>query len=290
MRLGLALGHWGRARGGEDLALTDAAERLGFDVVWAGDAYGADAPGTLSWLAAQSQGLALGTRALGISSRPPQATATLADTLSVLSQGRMRLGLDAGGNVRGARSYIEAVREAMREPVPIFLVGDSDDTLQLARDVADGVLLTGLDPSGDARRAVSATTTRRFEVDVRVAVSLDADVPCALDRLRPWLAHRLSGIVPRTDSDALHEAALRLGVGEAAAVVRRLYAIGRVEEAVRAVPAQLIDAVALVGPADRIGERLRRYAGGDVTRLSLTPYAESSERRVEALDVVARSR
>jgi alkanesulfonate monooxygenase SsuD/methylene tetrahydromethanopterin reductase-like flavin-dependent oxidoreductase (luciferase family) len=53
--------------------------------------------------------------------------------------------------------------------------------------------------------------------------------------------------------------AKRLGFEEAAVRIQDLYLEGRKDEAMAAVPAELIDACHLVGPADRIRERLQRW-------------------------------
>lgn len=69
MRLGLNLGY---LVGAEDpqgqLRLTRHAEALGFDVVWAAEAYGSDSPTVLSWLAAQTSRIGLGS---GVMQIPP---------------------------------------------------------------------------------------------------------------------------------------------------------------------------------------------------------------------------
>ncbi|MEN3359649.1 MAG: hypothetical protein V7637_3631, partial [Mycobacteriales bacterium] len=43
MRLGLNLGYWGAGNDADNLALAREADRLGFSVVWAAEAYGSDA-------------------------------------------------------------------------------------------------------------------------------------------------------------------------------------------------------------------------------------------------------
>ena len=51
MRLGLNLGYWGAGNDAGNLALAQEADRLGYSVVWAAEAYGSDAPTVLSWVA-----------------------------------------------------------------------------------------------------------------------------------------------------------------------------------------------------------------------------------------------
>jgi len=98
MRLGLNLGY---LVGAEDpqgqLRLTTHAEALGFDVVWAAEAYGSDSPTVLAWLAGQTRRIAVGSAVMQIPARTPAMTAMTAASLDVLSGGRFRLGLGVSG-------------------------------------------------------------------------------------------------------------------------------------------------------------------------------------------------
>jgi F420-dependent oxidoreductase-like protein len=98
VRLGLNLGY---LVGAEDprgqLRLTQHAEALGFDVVWAAEAYGSDSPTVLAWLAAQTSRIHVGSGVMQIPARTPAMTAMTAASLDVLSGGRFRLGLGVSG-------------------------------------------------------------------------------------------------------------------------------------------------------------------------------------------------
>ena len=128
MRLGLSLGYqtaW--TTPADHLALTREAERLGYDVVWAAEAYGSDSPSVLAWLAGQTSRIDLGAAVMQIPARTPAATAMTAATVDAVSGGRFRLGLGVSGpqvsegwhGVRFAaplartREYVEIVRMAL---------------------------------------------------------------------------------------------------------------------------------------------------------------------------------
>ncbi|MEK7382404.1 MAG: LLM class flavin-dependent oxidoreductase, partial [Elusimicrobiota bacterium] len=73
------------------------ADRLGYDSVWAAEAYGSDAVTTITCVAAQTQRIRVGTAIMQIPARTPTLTATTAVTLDQLSGGRFLLGLGVSG-------------------------------------------------------------------------------------------------------------------------------------------------------------------------------------------------
>ncbi|WP_068176702.1 LLM class flavin-dependent oxidoreductase [Mycobacterium sp. UM_CSW] len=73
------------------------AEGLGLDVCWVAEAWGADAPSALGYLAARTERMLLGSGVLQLGVRSPVMVAQTAITLSNLSNGRFLLGLGASG-------------------------------------------------------------------------------------------------------------------------------------------------------------------------------------------------
>jgi F420-dependent oxidoreductase-like protein len=98
VRLGVMLGYFGSGTSARELLeLVREAERLGYDSAWAAEAYGSDAATVLSWLAAQTSTIGLGSAVFQIPARSPAMTAMTAATLDQLSGGRFRLGLGLSG-------------------------------------------------------------------------------------------------------------------------------------------------------------------------------------------------
>ncbi|MEE1929198.1 LLM class F420-dependent oxidoreductase [Streptomyces sp. TRM 70351] len=127
MRLGINLGYWGAGMDQDNLAVAREADRLGYAVCWAAEAYGSDAPTVLSWVAAQTERIDVGSGIFQIPARTPAMTAMTAATLDSLSGGRFRLGLGVSGPqvsegwygvkfdkpLARTREYVEIVRKAM---------------------------------------------------------------------------------------------------------------------------------------------------------------------------------
>jgi F420-dependent oxidoreductase-like protein len=129
MKLGVHIGYWGLGLTSQDqLEIVQEAERLGYDSVWAAEAYGSDAATVLAWLAGQTSTIKLGSAIFQIPGRSAAMTAMTAATIDQLSGGRMLLGLGSSGpqvsegwhGVRFARQllrtreYVDVVRMALR--------------------------------------------------------------------------------------------------------------------------------------------------------------------------------
>jgi F420-dependent oxidoreductase-like protein len=128
MRLGLNLGYWGAGNDANNLELAREADRLGFSVAWAAEAYGSDVPTVLAWVAAQTTRMDVGSAILQIPARQPTMAAMTAATLDSLSGGRFRLGLGVSGPqvsegwygvkfdkpLARTREYVDIVKAALR--------------------------------------------------------------------------------------------------------------------------------------------------------------------------------
>jgi F420-dependent oxidoreductase-like protein len=140
MRLGLNLGYWG-AMPIDNVALAQEADRLGFHSVWTAEAYGSDAVTPLTWLAAQTKRINVGTAIMQMPARSPAMTAMTAATLDLLTKGRFLLGLGMSGpqvvegwhgNLYGkplerTREYVSIVRTILKREVPLEHHGEHYD-------------------------------------------------------------------------------------------------------------------------------------------------------------------
>lgn len=127
MQLGINLGYWGAGMDTDNLAVAQEADRLGYAVCWAAEAYGSDAATVLTWVAAHTERIDVGSAIFQIPARQPTMTAMTAATLDSLSGGRFRLGIGVSGPqvsegwygvkfdkpLARTREYVEIVRRAM---------------------------------------------------------------------------------------------------------------------------------------------------------------------------------
>jgi F420-dependent oxidoreductase-like protein len=340
VRLGLNLGYWGmRGDAADDLALVHEAERLGYSVVWAAEAYGSDAVSVLAFLAAKTTTIGLGSAVLQIPARTPTMTAMTAATLDALSGGRFRLGLGVSGpqvsegwhGVRFAkpltrtREYVDIVKLALsrervryagstyqlplpdgpgkalhlmlhpvREHLPIYLAAIGPKNLELTGEIADGWQPVFFSPEhatdhlGHVRagRAKVGKDLTGFDVSATISISVGDDLDACAAPLRPHAALYVGGMGSR-EQNFYNALAVRMGYADAAAAVQERYLARDYDGAAAAVPFEFIDRTALLGPVERIADRMRAYAEAGVTTASLMPYGDSAERRIATLRVAA---
>ena len=96
MKLAMGIGYSG-AQMSIPVERVQEAERLGFDSVWAAEAYGSDAVTPLAYLAAVTEKIKLGTSIMQVAGRTPAMCAMTMSTLDAISNGRALCGLGLSG-------------------------------------------------------------------------------------------------------------------------------------------------------------------------------------------------
>jgi alkanesulfonate monooxygenase SsuD/methylene tetrahydromethanopterin reductase-like flavin-dependent oxidoreductase (luciferase family) len=98
LKLGLNLGYWGIGPQTDDaVEIVQAAERIGFDSVWAAESYGSDAVSVLGYLAGKTETIQLGAAIFQVPARAPAAAAMAGVTIDALSGGRFIFGFGPSG-------------------------------------------------------------------------------------------------------------------------------------------------------------------------------------------------
>jgi F420-dependent oxidoreductase-like protein len=336
MRLGLHVGYWGLGVSGEDQQqLAKEADRLGYDSIWAAEAYGSDAATVMAWLATNTEKAKIASGIFQMPARTPAMTAMTAATLDNISNGRMVLGLGISGPqvvegwhgqpfekpIARTREYVAIVRKALaretltydgefyalprpggpgkalkliiqpvQERIPIYIAAIGPKNTALAAEIAEGWLPTFFAPDhidvfrpwleeGAARAGRSAS-----EIDIApmTSIAIDDDIDRARDLMRPFVALYIGGMGSR-EKNFYKELVTRYGYGEQAQKIQDLYLDHKYDEAMAAIPAELIDKTALCGPKEAIAERLSVYRDAGVGTLLVTPVAADLEGRVKML-------
>jgi F420-dependent oxidoreductase-like protein len=318
VRLGLSLGYAPPGTNPTELvALAQEAERVGYDSAWASEAWGTDAVTVLSWLAATTTTLKVGSAILQIPARTPANTAMTAMTLDLMSGGRFLLGLGVSGPqvVEGwhgqpwgkplakTREYVEIVRAALardtvehhgahydipysgpgatglgkplklmarplRADVPIYLAALGPSNVELAAEIADGWLPLFLSPErfDEVYRPHLARARENFEIAAGVHVVVGEDLDACRLPVKHALALYVGGMGAR-GQNFYNALVRRYGYAREAEEIQELFLGGKQRDAVAAVPDALVDEVALVGPRERIADRVQAWRDCGITTL-----------------------
>ena len=164
--------------------------------------------------------------------------------------------------------------------IPIYLAAIGPKNVELAAEVADGWLPiffaperydSVFKPHVDAGLAKAGKTIAQFDIAPTVSIVINDNLDIAYNMLRPMLALYVGGMGAR-GKNFYYDLAVRYGFEGAASEIQDLYLSGDKGAAMARVPAELIDAVALVGPRDRVRERLALWRNSPVTTLNMTVF------------------
>ena len=341
MKLGVNIGYWGLGLSGpEQLQIVQEAERLGYDSVWAAEAYGSDAATVLAWLAGGTSTIKLGSAIFQIPGAQPgddgddrrdASTRSPAGGCCWASARRARRSPRAGTACASARQllrtreYVAVVRKALarerlefhgetidlplpdgpgkalkltiapvQERIPIYLAAIGPKNTRAGRRDRrrldpDAVLARArgrVPPLLEEGAAVSGRSLDGFDIAPTVTAFITDDVASARDAMRPYIALYVGGMGSRKQN-FYNSLVQRYGFEAAAKEVQDLYLEGKREEAMAALPDELIDMVALCGPRDMARERLRIYRDAGVGTLMISPMAWTLDDRLAQLRVLA---
>ena len=174
----------------------------------------------------------------------------------------------------------------VQERMPIFIAAIGPKNTALTGEIADGWIpfMFAAEHAEDIRKPLEEGLARagRSLDDVEIAptanVCIDDDIERARDVMRPFLALYVGGMGSR-EQNFYNAMARRYGFEDAAREVQDLYLDGKKEEAAAKLPAELIDMVSIVGPRDRVRERLAMLREAGVGTLITTPFALDIEDR-----------
>ena len=173
--------------------------------------------------------------------------------------------------------------------MPIYIAAIGPKNTTLTGEIADGWIPTffspesvgefrGLLEEGAAKAGGGKQIDDSFDIAPMVNLCIDDDIDKARDSVRHILALYVGGMGSR-DKNFYNALVRRYGFEDAADEVQNLYLEGKKDEAAAALPDELIDQTTLVGPKERIAERLAVYRDAGVGTLLLSPMAFDAESR-----------
>lgn len=186
-------------------------------------------------------------------------------------------GADATGLGKPLKSTLHG-----RADIPIYLAAIGPKNVQLCAEIADGWLPIFFSPehydavygeqiAAGFAAAGNGKSLADFDIAPSVGVMIGDELESCWNALKPVLALYIGGMGAK-GRNFYNDLAVRYGFEAAAAQIQELYLSGQRAEAVAAVPNELVDAVSLCGPKERIRERLALWKASPVTTLNLMLY------------------
>lgn len=168
----------------------------------------------------------------------------------------------------GLGKPLKSIAHPLRPQIPVYLGAEGPKNVALSAEVAQGWLPLFVDPE-QIEPVFGGSLAGRpegFEIAATVTTIVTDDLAAALEFAKIPLAFYIGGMGAR-DRNFHLDLIGRLGYAEEAGRVQELFLDGRRDEAIKAVPDGLADAISLLGPLGRIRERLALWRDSPVTTL-----------------------
>jgi F420-dependent oxidoreductase-like protein len=166
----------------------------------------------------------------------------------------------------GLGKPLKLMARPLRPEIPIYLASLRPKSVELAAEIADGWLPIFFSPER-ARRTFPVPFARDgLEIAPAVPALLSDDVESARDALRPYYALYIGGMGAR-GQNFYNDLASAYGFEDDARRIQDLYLDGKKKEAAAAVPDALVDEMTLVGPRERIAERIAAWRESGATTM-----------------------
>jgi 5,10-methylenetetrahydromethanopterin reductase len=284
------------------MRLAERAEKIGFESIWLTETrFTRDAITTSAAVAAVTRRVRIGTAVTNPFTRGAVLTAVTFATLDELAQGRLVFGFGPGSPHILRRQgfsfdrplirmceHIDVVRRLLsgervtyhgetvtvdnvaldfqpyRPRIPLYLGVTGPRALEIAAEIADGVILNGFVSAQYSERAIGRLRERSaqvgraaddFEIASWLMVSVDRDSAKAKDAVRPMVATYLANFPNIARESGLPDALLE--------TIGRTYAEGGVGEAAKHVGDDVVTKLSCSGSTDEVLEliQVRRNVG-----------------------------
>src|SRR3954452_11897658 len=163
----------------------------------------------------------------------------------------------------GLGKPLKANCHPLRPDIPVYLGAEGPKNVELSTEIAQGCLPIFFHAERGPTMYADALAGAPddFEIACPVTVVVDDDVQAAIGIVKWHLGFYIGGMGAKGKNFHL-DVVSRMGYGEEAAYVQELFLSGDREGAVKAVPDELCDGIALCGPMARIAERLELWRSG----------------------------
>ena len=311
-RLGVVLAPFATLPAAEFVAVARETEARGYHAAWTGEAAGYDAITLMATIATHTERLHVGLAVVPVQTRTPVVLGQSAATLSHLAPGRVLLGIGLSSKVivgdwhgLAFAPSLQQIREAVQvirmiasgervnfegkfyrvknfrlaaappsPPVRVVLAALGPEMLELAGEIADGVVLNWIPPETvpvsiehlEAGAKKAGRTLGNFEIASFIRTCVTDEAGAA----REALARDITGYAT---VDAYANFFRNAGFAEEVDLVNAAWRAGDRSGAVKQVSARFLDGLGVVGPEAFCRERIAEFARAGLTQPVIVPFA-----------------
>ena len=322
MRVGAVLAAFPALPLADYLALVRDAEARGYDSAWVGETAGGDAITLMTLIASHTQRIGVASGVIPIQTRSPIILGMSAATLAHVAPGRVSLGLGVssriiveqwhGSTFHGGLGQMREVVQIVRmtaagervnfegkyyrlknfrsmaplppSPPKIILAALGPEMLELAGEIADGVLLNWIPPeavaASIAHLQAGARRAGRSLDGFEIAGFIRTTVTDQRDAVRAGLARDITGYAI---VDVYASFFRGVGYGDEMAAINAKWKAGDRAGAVREVSPRVLDGLGMVGDEAFCRERIKAYAAAGLTLPVILPFVPEGVDRAASL-------
>lgn len=185
-----------------------------------------------------------------------------------------------GPGASGLGKPLKIIVHPRTADIPIYIASIGPKNVALTAEIADGWLpiffsptkaesVWGASLASGLAKAGGAKTIADIDVAATVTVLVGDDVPALRDKVKPMLALYVGGMGAK-GKNFYNDLACRYGYEGVAAEIQDLYLSGKKAEATALVPDDLVDDTCLIGPRERIADRLEAWRESPVSTIVVT--------------------
>lgn len=170
----------------------------------------------------------------------------------------------------GLGKPLKLIQHPVREHIPVYLGAEGPKNVALSAEICDGWIPMFISPYRmmDVYQDAMAIKAPDFEIAAAVQVVVDDDIDRARAAVKQSVGFYVGGMGAKS-FNVHKDHVSRFGFADAANEIQDLFMAGKRDQAIAAVPDELVDEIALCGPQARIRERLQAWRDSPVTQLNI---------------------
>jgi F420-dependent oxidoreductase-like protein len=188
-----------------------------------------------------------------------------------------------GEDGMGLGKPLKPIAHPLRNRIPIYIGAEGPKNIAQTAEIADGWLPLFYNPYDESVYAESLKNIRPdFEIAQMVTVNITDDIDAALLQVKYFMSFYIGGMGAKS-TNFHKDLFVRMGYEEEADKIQELFMQGDRDAAARVLPDELADSMALVGPKDRIRERLQAWRDSRVTTMLVATTDKDTLREISEL-------